>query len=101
MTAKIAFLAAVDDVVARCLIPVPSAPLVALSEAIAAGTEAVESDTEYADDLERLWDIYDAAENVSLSWNDFGQEQALVEPHAVQALADALHVYREHINRAR
>ena len=40
MTAKTAFLAAVEDVVARCLIPVPSAPLRALSEALGAAYDA-------------------------------------------------------------
>jgi len=39
MTAKEEFLGAVEEVVARCLIPVPSAPLRALSEAVAAGTD--------------------------------------------------------------
>jgi len=98
MTAKMAFLAAVETVVARCLVPVPSAPLMALSEAIAAGAEAVESDTDDAGELERLWDLYDAAENVGLSWNDFGKEQALVDPCAVQVLADALQSYKAHCN---
>lgn len=39
MTAKEAFLGAVAEVVARCLIPMPSGPLMALSEAVAAGTD--------------------------------------------------------------
>ena len=97
MTAKTAFLAAVEDVVARCLVPVPSAPLRALSEAVAAGTEAVESGTETGEELERLWEVYDAAENLDWSFwpgTDEGSQQALVNADTVQALADALHAYR-------
>ena len=97
MTAKTAFLSAVEDVVARCLIPVPSAPLRALSEAVAAGTEAVESGTETGEELERLWEVYDAAENLEWSFwpdTDFGSTEALVHPDTVQSLADALHAYR-------
>ena len=97
MTAKTAFLAAVEDVVARCLIPVPSAPLMALSEALAAGTEAVESGAETGEELERLWEVYDAAENLEWSFwplMEFGSTEALAHPDTIQALADALHAYR-------
>jgi len=97
MTAKTAFLAAVEDVVARCLIPVPSGPLMALSEAVAAGTEAIESGTETVEELERLWDIYDAAEGLDWSFwpeTDYGSTEALISISSVQSLADALHAYR-------
>lgn len=101
MTAKEAFLGAVECVVSRCLVPVPSAPLMALSESVAAGTEAIENDTEFADDFELLLEIYDAAESVE--WNfwpdgEFGSLEALANPDTVQALADALEVYRRHIH---
>lgn len=95
MTAKTAFLAAVEDVVAQCLFPVPAWPLEALSEAIAAELDS--SDTESADELELLWNLFDAAENATVSWESFGQEQALVDSAVIQCLADALHAYRKHI----
>lgn len=97
MTAKEAFLAAVEGVIASCLIPVPSAPLMALSDAIAAGTEAIENTADNVAELELLWDVYDAAEAVEWSFwpeGEFGSRQALVHPDTVQTLADALHAYR-------
>jgi len=87
--------------VARCLIPVPSAPLMALSEAAAAGTEAIESGTETVEELERLWDIYDAAEGLDWSFwpeTDYGSRAAIVNQDTVLALADALHAYQAHHN---
>jgi len=98
MTAKEAFLGAVAEVVARCFIPVPSGPLMALSEAVAAGTEAIENGTETVEELERLWDVWDAAEG--LDWNFWpatheGSRAAIVNQDTVLALADALHAYRE------
>jgi len=97
MTTKKAFLDAVETVVAQCLFPVPAWPLEALSEAI--GSEIESDDTESADELERLWDIQDAAENVTLAWDEFGKEQALVNSAAIQCMADALHAYRKHIHQ--
>lgn len=94
MSDKTAFLAAVETVVAQCLFPVPAWPLEALSEAIGAEIDA--SDTESADELEQLWNLFDAAENTTVSWESFGQEQALVNSAVIQSLADALHAYREY-----
>jgi len=104
VTAKEAFLGAVEDAVARCLVPVPSAPLMALGEAVAAGTEAIESGTETATELELLWDVWDAAEGLDWSFypeNDYGSQSALVSIHSVHSLADALHAYREYLAHAR
>lgn len=104
MTAKEAFLGVVDDVVASCLIPVPSSPLMALGEAVSAGTEAIESGDETMAELELLWDVWDAAEGLDWSFypeNDYDSRKALISIHSVHSLADALHAYREHINRAR
>lgn len=94
MTAKTAFLADAETVVAQCLFPVPAWPLEALSEAL--GSEIDNSDTESADELELLWDIFDAAENATVSWQCFGKGQALVDSAAIQCLSDALHTYRSH-----
>ena len=97
MTAKTAFLAAVEDVVARCLVPVPSAPLMALSEALATGTESVESGAETGEELERLWEVWDEAEGLDWSFwpeTDYGSTEALISSSSVQSLADALHAYR-------
>jgi len=104
VTAKNAFLGVVEDVVARCLVPVPSAPLMALGEAVAAGTEAIESGTETATELELLWEVWDAAEGLDWSFypeNDYASREALISISSVQSLADALHAYLEYINRAR
>lgn len=97
MTAKEAFLGAVEGVVARCLVQVPSAPLMALGEAVAAGTEAIESGDETMAELELLWEVWDAAEGLDWSFwpaTDEGSQQALVNADTVQALADVLHAYR-------
>jgi len=98
VTDKEAFLGAVENVVARCFIPVPSAPLMALSEAVdsIAADLDVQSRTMEADAL--LYDVFCAAEDLDWSFwpeTDYGGTEALISISAIQSLADALHAYRE------
>lgn len=97
--AKEVFLIAVENVIAQCLIPVPSAPLRALGAAICPDKcDDVVADISGADELDAMFKLWDAAEEVEWScwsYNEEGSQQALVGNGTVLRLADALRAYRE------
>ena len=92
-----ALVSAAESVVDQCLIPVPTAPLVAMNQACTA-LENDETDARHDADDHPIWALASACDDVEWSFwpeGEYGSRQAMVDLGWVQQLADALEEYRK------
>ena len=89
--------AAAESVVDQCLIPVPTAPLVAMNQACTA-LENDETDARHDADDHPIWALASACEDVEWSFwpeGEYGSRRAIADPVRIQELAKALAEYRQ------
>lgn len=92
-----ALVAAAENAVDQCLIPVPALLLVRLGNACVA-LESDESDERDVAEDHPIWALASVCEDVEWTFwpeTEYGSRQALADPYLLQQVAEALETYRE------